>query len=419
MTPRRPRKEASQAARASDMMGRRGELLRRCAAAALLLLVLLSSCAPASVLSSSATAQAAPHRVGRRRRYDAIFSLGDSYADTGNGPVAFRCYNITANPVMRPPYGSGSTFFGRPTGRNCDGRLAIDFIAQSLGLPLVLLPPRRQLRRRGRHRPGRQLLPPLGSPRRQHVPAQHQPRRADAVGSSPRSAPPPPTTARRCSAGRSSSWARSGPTTTSSPWPPTRASVHEVRSLVPAVVATISTAVKRLITEHGDGAATVVVPGVMPMGCAPPVLVVFANPDPAAYDPGTGCLKAINGLAAHHNALLQDARFLRHRRGHDGHIARQIRVCRGRSHALLRRPREVPLQQAGVLRRPRRQQVQRSIGASVLGRRPPHRGGLPPHRRRLAERHKFAAGKCRWCWWNQQCRGATDDAAVESSPRAN
>jgi len=50
-----------------------------------------------------------------------------------------------------------------------------------------------------------------------------------------------------------------------------------------------------------------VIPGVIPLGCAPPVLVTFADPDPAGYDPRTGCLKAINDLAAHHNALLQDA----------------------------------------------------------------------------------------------------------------
>jgi hypothetical protein len=77
----------------------------------------------AAATGGTTTTTAPPHV--RRRRYDAIFSLGDSYADTGNGPVVFGWHGI-ANPVMRPPY--GSTFFGRPTGRNCDGRLAIDFL---------------------------------------------------------------------------------------------------------------------------------------------------------------------------------------------------------------------------------------------------------------------------------------------------
>lgn len=81
-------------------------------------------------------------------------------------------------------------------------------------------------------------------------------------------------------------------------------SIDEVRSFVPGVVRTISMAVERLIRH---GATTLVIPGVIPLGCAPPVLVTFADPDPAGYDPRTGCLKAINDLAAHHNALLREA----------------------------------------------------------------------------------------------------------------
>ncbi|KAJ1281935.1 hypothetical protein BS78_03G011600 [Paspalum vaginatum] len=317
----------SQAARAGKMMGR-GELLRRCAAAALLLLVLLSLWAPASVLSSSSSsssaagAQAAPHH---RRRYDAIFSLGDSYSDTGNGPVAFRWYNITANPVMRPPY--GSTFFGRPTGRNCDGRLAIDFIAQSLGLPLVppflLVPPRT----------GAGAATTTSSSSFFRRGANFAVGGATALDASFFHRWDPPggnTFPLNTSLGVQMQWFRSLKPSLCATTDDCKAlfgrslffvgafgandyllalaankSVHEVRSFIPAVVTTISTAVERLITEHG--AATVLVPGVIPMGCAPPVLAVFADPDPAAYYPRTGCLKAINGLAAHHNALLEDA----------------------------------------------------------------------------------------------------------------
>ena len=83
-----------------------------------LLLVLVPS--PGPVLASPSPPA--------RRRYGSIFSLGDSYADTGNGPVAFGWHS--ANPVMRPPY--GSTVFGCPTGRNCDGRLPVDFLGASL-----------------------------------------------------------------------------------------------------------------------------------------------------------------------------------------------------------------------------------------------------------------------------------------------
>jgi hypothetical protein len=52
-----------------------------------------------------------------------MFTLGDSYIDTGN-------FVIMASPVIpvwivKPPY--GMTFFGRPTGRPSDGRVIIDF----------------------------------------------------------------------------------------------------------------------------------------------------------------------------------------------------------------------------------------------------------------------------------------------------
>jgi hypothetical protein len=60
------------------------------------------------------------------RRYDAIFSFGDSHADTGNGIPIFAELSFMINPAARPPY--GMEFFGHPTGRNSNGRLIIDFI---------------------------------------------------------------------------------------------------------------------------------------------------------------------------------------------------------------------------------------------------------------------------------------------------
>ncbi|KZV41275.1 GDSL esterase/lipase-like [Dorcoceras hygrometricum] len=68
------------------------------------------------------------------RCFEAIISFGDSLADTGN---LFRLTgsNVSRLPCSRPPY--GETFFHHTTGRYSDGRLVIDFIAESLGLPLV------------------------------------------------------------------------------------------------------------------------------------------------------------------------------------------------------------------------------------------------------------------------------------------
>jgi len=62
---------------------------------------------------------------------------------------------------------------------------------------------------------------------------------------------------------------------------------------------------QRLIITHG--AKAVVVPGVIPLGCSPPVLFLFPEPDPAGYDAKTGCMPRHNELGRHHNAALQES----------------------------------------------------------------------------------------------------------------
>jgi phospholipase/lecithinase/hemolysin len=59
--------------------------------------------------------------------FPAIYNFGDSNSDTGGISAAFE--------PIRDPYGQG--FFHRPTGRDSDGRLTIDFIAERLGLPYL------------------------------------------------------------------------------------------------------------------------------------------------------------------------------------------------------------------------------------------------------------------------------------------
>ncbi|ONK57791.1 uncharacterized protein A4U43_C09F4130 [Asparagus officinalis] len=59
--------------------------------------------------------------------FSSVFNFGDSNSDTGEYSAAF-------DPVP-PPY--GETFFGMPAGRYSDGRLIIDFIVKSLGLPYL------------------------------------------------------------------------------------------------------------------------------------------------------------------------------------------------------------------------------------------------------------------------------------------
>jgi hypothetical protein len=59
----------------------------------------------------------------RRRHSRLLFAFGNSLTDTGNGAI----FPVTAGgPFTRPPY--GETFFGRPSGRACNGRLVLDFL---------------------------------------------------------------------------------------------------------------------------------------------------------------------------------------------------------------------------------------------------------------------------------------------------
>ncbi|KAK3443223.1 hypothetical protein EUGRSUZ_B03272 [Eucalyptus grandis] len=59
--------------------------------------------------------------------FPAIFNFGDSNSDTGGLSAVFG--------QAPPPH--GETHFRRPVGRYSDGRLVVDFIAQSFGLPYL------------------------------------------------------------------------------------------------------------------------------------------------------------------------------------------------------------------------------------------------------------------------------------------
>ncbi|XP_030469920.1 GDSL esterase/lipase At3g27950 isoform X1 [Syzygium oleosum] len=59
--------------------------------------------------------------------FSAVFNFGDSNSDTGAISAALS--------EVAPP--NGETFFGHPSGRFCDGRLIVDFIAEDLKLPYL------------------------------------------------------------------------------------------------------------------------------------------------------------------------------------------------------------------------------------------------------------------------------------------
>ncbi|XVF60194.1 hypothetical protein PTKIN_Ptkin08bG0024900 [Pterospermum kingtungense] len=57
----------------------------------------------------------------------AIYNFGDSNSDTGGISAAFE-------PILAP---YSVPFFHKPAGRDCDGRLIIDFIAERVKLPYL------------------------------------------------------------------------------------------------------------------------------------------------------------------------------------------------------------------------------------------------------------------------------------------
>jgi len=94
----------------------------------LLLAVVATTAAPAVGAAPAAAAATPPFRR--------VYAFGDSFTDTGNthsttGPYSFGY-------VSSPPY--GATFFHRSTNRYSDGRLVVDFLAETLALPTYLPP---------------------------------------------------------------------------------------------------------------------------------------------------------------------------------------------------------------------------------------------------------------------------------------
>ncbi|CAN6335653.1 unnamed protein product [Urochloa humidicola] len=243
---------------------------------------------------SSASLRGAP--------FDSIFAFGDSFTDTGNNPVVWGWYNVS-DEFMRPPY--GMTFFhGRPTGRSSNGRLIIDFIAQGLDLPLV---PAYQSHK-GSFRQG----------------ANFAVAEATALNASffhlgqtdislemqlawfEELKPSLCKTDQECKDFFSRSlffMGEFGITDYHISFG-MRKSMQEIRASIPDIIRTISMGTERLIRH---GAKTVVVPGMIPSGCVPSILVIYADSDTSEYDTITGCVKEPNEIVALHNSLLQDA----------------------------------------------------------------------------------------------------------------
>jgi len=231
--------------------------------------------------------------------YNAIFSFGDSFSDTGNF-VIINSGKLPNMPKFPPPYA-----------RCSNGRLVIDFLAEALGVPL--LPPSAN---KGTNFSQGANFAVMGA-----TALDLKYFRDNNVWSIP-----PFNTSMNCQL----EWFQEvkqticstpqeckelfgkalfvfgefGGNDYSFAWK-AEWSLDKVKTtMVPQVVSSMIGGIEALLDE---GARHVVVPGNLPAGCIPITLTMYATDDRSDYDPRTGCLKKFNSVALYHNAMLRIA----------------------------------------------------------------------------------------------------------------
>ncbi|CAL9148065.1 unnamed protein product [Musa hybrid cultivar] len=231
------------------------------------------------------------------QRYNAIFSFGDSLSDTGNVVIAGLPY--------------GMTFFGRATGRCSNGRLVIDFIAEGTGLPL--LPPstaKGQSFAQGANfacTAATTLDFDFFYQRNLSSGLWVNASLSQQIGWFEQMLPSLCGQTRECNDYLGTSLFVVGEFGGNDYTTPIFAgrSMWEVYTFVPRVVQAIAHGVERLI---GHGAVDLVVPGMLPIGCFPVYLTLYATSNPSDYS-SIGCLRKFNDLTSYHNSLLQAALY--------------------------------------------------------------------------------------------------------------
>ncbi|KAK9051657.1 hypothetical protein SSX86_028285 [Deinandra increscens subsp. villosa] len=241
--------------------------------------------------------------------YTSIISFGDSLTDTGNLKQLYYDTNKESVHFFYPPY--GETFFHKPTGRCSNGRLIIDFIAESLRLP---------------------LLHPFIGVKGRHMMALRQGVNyavagATALDSSFHAAQGAENPLTNSSLRVQVGWFKHSLRSICANVPDCNhfigdslilmgeiggndynhalaagKSMDEIKTYVPLVVRAIISSINELIKL---GAKTVIVPGNLPIGCSPVYLTLYYGSDKVEYDNSTGCLTHLNEFADYHNELLK------------------------------------------------------------------------------------------------------------------
>nr|XP_007148067.1 hypothetical protein PHAVU_006G177800g [Phaseolus vulgaris]ESW20061.1 hypothetical protein PHAVU_006G177800g [Phaseolus vulgaris] len=230
--------------------------------------------------------------------FTSIFSFGDSLTDTGNRYLASH----SPNHCFFPPY--GQTFFHHVTGRCSDGRLIIDFIAESLGLPLVKPYLEKKSGKEGTNfavSGARALDPSFFEERGISIPTNY-------------------------SLTKQLNWFKELLPSLCSSFTDCREvfmnslflmgeiggndfnsflfeqdSIAEIKTYVPYVINVIASTIHELI---GLGARTLLVPGNLPIGCSVKYLTLYETKNKNEYDQ-SGCLKWLNEFAEYYNHELQ------------------------------------------------------------------------------------------------------------------
>ncbi|KAJ7524828.1 hypothetical protein O6H91_17G023700 [Diphasiastrum complanatum] len=230
-------------------------------------------------------------------------AFGDSLADTGNHLHLFPSHAVSGN----PPY--GSTFFNRPTGRYCDGRLLVDFIAASFNYPF-LHPYLDSIGADFRHgidfavsvstanlTISTRLT--LGVQVDEFILFKKEALLTKNLSSSDSQLPDQPSFFEDALY-----IVEIGGNDLRDAIVNLNVSIPEVeRTIVPQAVAAIAQNAKRL---YAEGARNFLVLGILAQGCSAYTLTVFGTNNPSDLD-SLGCLKTINNLVQIFNSQLQSA----------------------------------------------------------------------------------------------------------------
>ncbi|KAF3325214.1 GDSL esterase/lipase [Carex littledalei] len=226
-----------------------------------------------------------------------IFCFGDSISDTGNFLISI---SDGYDPIRNLPY--GETYFGHPTGRFCDGRIILDFIAEAYGLPFI--PP---------------YLAGESTTENFRHGVNFAVCGATALNNSFFESKGIEAFWTDYSLGTQLEWFKQllpsileEPGCGSSVMSSTLFVVGEIGGndynhpilFSGTTLDQVRTFVPIELISHG--AKTLLVPNNFPIGCVPMYLTLFQSEKKDDYDSETGCIKSLNELSEYHNAMLSE-----------------------------------------------------------------------------------------------------------------